>query len=57
MELLLIALVGSCLLGLIGLGGVLLLVKLGVIAHYWLKDETPDTIDAEYTLAQQEDEA
>lgn len=53
MELLIIALVGSCILGLIGLGGVILLIKLGVIAQYWLKDDIPDTIDAEYTLEQQ----
>lgn len=55
MELLLIALIGSCLLGLIGLGGILLLVKLGVIAQYWLKNDEADVIDAEYSLEQQED--
>lgn len=40
--------------GVIGLGSLVLLLKLGVIARYWTTSE-PDTIDAEYTLDQQQD--
>lgn len=39
---------------LLGIGAFILLLKLGVIAGYWRRRD-PDVIDAEYTLAQQED--
>ena len=49
------ALLTVCCLGILGLGGtlglVILLLKLGVIGQYALKQE-PEEIDAEYTLSQ-----
>ncbi len=42
------------LIGVLGLGAVVLLVKLGVAIQYWKAPDT-DTIDAEYTIEQQQD--
>lgn len=44
----------SCLLPVLGIGGIILLLKLGVISSYWRRPDH-DVIDVEYSLAQEED--
>ena len=50
-----IALLAACVIGFLGLGGlvvlVVLLLKLGVVGQYALKRE-PEEIDGQYTLSQ-----
>jgi len=54
MEILLLFCGLLLLIGLLGLGALVLLVKLGVILQYWSQPDA-DTIDAEYTIEQQKE--
>ena len=54
MEILLVFCGLLFLIGLLGLGALVLLVKLGVALQYWAEPD-PDTIDAEYSIEQQQE--